>query len=101
MLNTHSVDHMNGEIRMKNETPPCVVEVFSVVRKLQQNDQPAGISNICNELKSQGLTRKEVTSALDFLQEQHELDKTSDRQYVIPDEQELERSADEKPHSKN
>ncbi|MGD0424741.1 MAG: hypothetical protein ABSA92_14985 [Candidatus Bathyarchaeia archaeon] len=72
---------------MENETPPCVVEVFSVVRKLQQNDQPAGISNICNELKPQGLTRKEVTSALDFLQGQHKLDKTTDRMYVIPDEQ--------------
>jgi len=86
---------------MENETPPCVVEVFKVVTRLQENGEPCRLTNICGELKPKGLSRKEVTSALDFLQEQHKLDKTSDRLYVIPDEQELERSADERPHSKN
>jgi Fe2+ or Zn2+ uptake regulation protein len=68
--------------KLENETPPCVVEVFKVVTRLQQNDQRCGISNICNELKSQGLTRKDVLSALDFLEEQGKVEKAADRQYI-------------------
>jgi hypothetical protein len=82
MLNTHLIDHRDGEIAMEKETPPCVLEVFSVVRKLQQNDQRCGIPNICNELKPQGLTRKDVLSSLDFLEEQGKIEKTADRQYI-------------------
>ena len=66
---------------MENEIPPCVVEVFKVVTRLQQNGEPCRLTNICGELKPK-LSRKEVTSALDFLEKQGKIDKAADRQYI-------------------
>ena len=86
MLNTPRDRHMNGEFRMEKEKqdPTCLFEVYSVVSLLQKHGGPTNISNICNELKSMGVTRKEVLSSLDFLEKQGKLDK-ADKQYVLPE----------------
>jgi hypothetical protein len=68
---------------MEKENPPCLYEVYSVVSRLQKHGEPSNLANICNELKSMGVNRKQVLASLDFLEKQGKLDKAADRQYIV------------------
>ena len=69
---------------MKKQNPTRLYEVYGTVALLQKHGDPTNISNICNEMKSMGVSRKEVLSSLDFLEKQGKLDK-ADKQYILPE----------------
>ena len=77
----------NVECELTNEFPvfKLTVLLWHAIERLNENHQPADLTGILKELKSNGrmLTEKEILTSLEYLDASGQVTRTSENQFAV------------------